>query len=601
MNEAIQRLVAGDSLYTLFQPIIDGATREPIGHEALTRGPEGALEQPAALIAAAASAGLSIALERRCLESALRSYRTLQLQGRLFLNLLPRNLLDWKDLAAWLEQQLVIHAIDAHDIVLEITEHGLTEDEMLLANAVAPLRALGCDIAIDDLGAGSSGLKTWAAIRPDYVKVDRYFVAGIEQDAVRGEILRSVVDMGRVTGSRVIAEGIENREQYALLLELGVDYLQGFLLGRPQRVPAGNSAVLGGLETIVGGAPADCAEDLVLPIPGIAANTLVGEVVEIFRTNSEWTALAVLEGEKPVGLVYRDELLIFLSRPLHPEIYNRKPVSTVMTRETVQVEARARLDQVSRVVTARGARPQRDDFIITRNGLYVGLGRTFDLLRQITTQQIQAARHSNPLTGLPGNREIHRHLSQWLARRRHFVACHLDLDHFKAFNDAYGYARGDQVLLHVSQVLCQIARPRVDFVGHVGGDDFVFLLRSQDWTLRLITLIEELSASLINFHSSEHREAGGHVGVERDGTRRHFPLLSASIAAFEVDGTQATTAETIAENLRVTKTLAKAKPGCTCVLAVGDRVVDLVSRSESVVSGSFRTSESNTLPRRSRG
>jgi diguanylate cyclase (GGDEF)-like protein len=601
MNEAIQRLVSGDALYTLFQPIIDGATREPIGYEALTRGPEGALEQPVALIAAAAPAGLSIALERRCLESALSSYRNLQLQGRLFLNLLPQNLLDWKDLAAWLEQQLIACGIDANDIVLEVTEHGLTEDEVRLANAVAPLRALGCDIAIDDLGAGSSGLKTWAAIRPDYVKVDRYFVAGIEQDAVRGEILRSVVDMGRVTGSRVIAEGVENREQYSLLLELGVDYLQGYLLGRPQRVPAGNAAVLNALETIAVGVPADCAEDLVLPIPGIAASTPVGEVVETFRANPEWTALAVLEGEKPVGLVYRDELLIFLSRPLHPEIYNRKPVTTVMTRETVQVEVRARLDQVSRVVTGRGARPQRDDFIITRNGLYVGLGRTFDLLRQITAQQIQAARHSNPLTGLPGNREIHRHLSQWLARRRHFVACHLDLDHFKAFNDAYGYARGDQVLLHVSQVLSQIARPRVDFVGHVGGDDFVFLLRSQDWALRLVALIEELSASLLNFHSSEHREAGGHVGVDRDGTRRQFPLLSASIAAFEVDGTQAITADVIAENLRVTKTLAKAKPGCACLLAVGDRVVDLVSRCESVVSDSYRKSESNIFPRRSQG
>jgi diguanylate cyclase (GGDEF)-like protein len=451
---------------------------------------------------------------------------------------------------------------------------------MLLAGAVAPLRALGCDIAIDDLGAGSSGLKTWAAIRPDYVKVDRYFVAGIEQDAVRGEILRSVVDMGRVTGCRVIAEGIENREQYALLLELGVDYMQGYLLGRPQRVPGGNSAVLCGLETITPGPTADCAEHLVLPIPGLPANTPVGEVVELFRANSGWTALAVLDGQRPVGLVYRDELLIFLSRPLHPELYNRKPVSSVMTRETVQVEARARLDQVSRVVTARSARPQRDDFIITRNGLYLGLGRTFDLLRQITTQQIQAARHSNPLTGLPGNREIQRHLSQWVARRRHFVACHLDLDHFKAFNDAYGYARGDQVLLHVSQVITQIVRPRVDFAGHVGGDDFVFLMRSQDWTLRLITIIEELAASLINFHSMEHREAGGLVGLDRDGTTRHFPLLSASIAAFEIDGNSMVTTENIAETLRQTKALAKAKAGCTCLLAAGDRIIDLVSRTE---------------------
>jgi diguanylate cyclase (GGDEF)-like protein len=580
MNEAIQGLVAGDALYTLFQPIIDGATREPIGHEALTRGPEGPLELPSALIAAAAAAGLSIPLERRCLESALHSYRALRLEGRLFLNLLPQTLLDWTQLADWLGAALAANQIDPHDVVLEVTEHGLTEDEALLAAAVAPLRALGCDIAIDDLGAGSSGLKTWAAIRPDYVKVDRYFVAGIEQDAVRAEILRSVVDMGRVTGCRVIAEGIENREQYAILLELGVDYLQGYLLGRPQRVPGGNSAVLGGLETITVGPTADCAEHLVLPIPGVAANTQVGDVVDIFRANPEWTALAVLESERPIGLVYRDELLIFLSRPLHPEIYNRKPISSVMTRETVQVEARARLDQVSRVVTARSARPQRDDFIITRNGLYLGLGRTFDLLRQITAQQIQAARHSNPLTGLPGNREIQRHLSQWLARRRHFVACHLDLDHFKPFNDAYGYARGDQVLLHVSQVITQIVRPRVDFVGHVGGDDFIFLLRSQDWTLRLIALIEELAASLVNFHSSEHREAGGLVGVDRDGTTRRFPLLSASIAAFEIDGSNVVTSDIIAESLRRTKALAKAKPGCTCLLAAGDRVIDLVSRVE---------------------
>jgi diguanylate cyclase (GGDEF)-like protein len=394
--------------------------------------------------------------------------------------------------------------------------------------------------------------------------------------------------MGRVTGCRVIAEGIENREQYALLLELGVDYLQGYLLGRPERVPSSNAAVLRGLETISIGPSADCAEDLVLPIPGIPGATTVGEVVEIFRANAGWTALAVLDAERPIGLVYRDELLIFLSRPLHPEIYNRKPVSSVMTRETVQVEARARLEQVSRVVTARNARPQRDDFIITRNGLYLGLGRTFDLLRQITAQQIQAARHCNPLTGLPGNREIQRHLSQWLARRRHFVACHLDLDHFKAFNDAYGYACGDQVLLHVSQVITQIVRPRVDFVGHVGGDDFVFLLRSQDWTLRLIAIIEELAASLVNFHSAEHREAGGHVGVDRDGATRQFSLLSASIAAFEVDGSRMATAEVVAESLRQTKALAKARPGCSCLLAAGDRVIDLVSRAEPVERAAAR-------------
>ena len=134
--------------------------------------------------------------------------------------------------------------------------------------------------------------------------------------------------------------------------------------------------------------------------------------------------------------------------------------------------------------------------------------------------------------------------------------------------------------MHVSQVISQIVRPRVDFVGHVGGDDFVFLLRSQDWTLRLIAITEELAASLVNFHSGEHREAGGLVGLDRDGTTRRFPLLSASIAAFEIDGSSIITPEIIAESLRQTKALAKAKAGCTCLLAAGDRVIDIASRAE---------------------
>jgi diguanylate cyclase (GGDEF)-like protein len=578
MADAIQRLISGGGLQTLFQPIIDGATREAIGYEALTRGPQDSpFNSPAALIGAAAAAGLGIQLERACMESAIRSFRVRRLGGRLFLNVLPQTLLDWSDFAEWLGIELRACRIDPHDVVLELTEHGLTEDEGLLAAAVAPLRAFGCDMAIDDLGAGSSGLKTWSAIRPEYVKVDRYFVAGIEQDAVRSEILRLVVDMGRVTGCRVIAEGIENREQYALVLELGVDYLQGYLLGRPQTVPQVEAAVLSTLGMVTPGATADCAEHLAIPVPGISVAMPVAEVVQLFRQHSAWTALPVLENNRPVGLVHRDELLIFLSRPLHPEVYNRKPVSSVMTREAIQIDARARLDQVSRLVTARSELRQRDDFIITRNGLYLGLGRTIDLLKQITAQQIQTAKQSNPLTGLPGNREIQTHLSQWLACRRAFVACHLDLDHFKAFNDAYGYARGDQVLLYVAQVITRTVRPRVDFVGHVGGDDFVFLLRSQDWSVRLTALVEELAASLVTFHSSEHRKAGGLDGVERDGTQRRFPLLGASIAAVEVDGESSVTAEVVAERLRQTKALAKAKAGCTCLLAVGERVVDLLN------------------------
>jgi GGDEF domain-containing protein len=129
--------------------------------------------------------------------------------------------------------------------------------------------------------------------------------------------------------------------------------------------------------------------------------------------------------------------------------------------------------------------------------------------------------------------------------------------------------------MHVAQVVTHAARPRVDFVGHVGGDDFVFFMRSQDWSLRLTAIVEELQASLVNFHSKEHRRAGGLDGVDRDGVERRFPLLSASIAAVEIDGRKPITAEEVADALQVTKRAAKAKPGCSCMLAAGAEITDL--------------------------
>src|SRR5579864_2180705 len=98
MADALRTLLASGGLHTVFQPILEGATREPIGYEALTRGPAGhELDSPLALIAAAALSGMSMELERACIGCALGSFRQLRLKGRLFLNVLPQTLVDWPD------------------------------------------------------------------------------------------------------------------------------------------------------------------------------------------------------------------------------------------------------------------------------------------------------------------------------------------------------------------------------------------------------------------------------------------------------------------------------------------------------------------------
>jgi diguanylate cyclase (GGDEF)-like protein len=575
MSSDVRALIQREQIHSLFQPILDGSTGEPIGFEALSRGPANSpLHTPDALFAAALQAGCLQELERACTRSAIRSFAELDIQGRLFLNMLPETLLGWPQFPDWLAERLGMANVDAHCVVLELTEHGSVQHESELAAAIRPLRRMGCDIAIDDLGAGSSGLKTWSALRPEFVKVDRYFVAGIEEDPVRGEILRSVVEMARATGSQVVAEGIEIQQQLNLVLELGVDYVQGFLFGQPQSTPRTSGSAFPQQRTLPG-LSADCAEHLALSIPPVSSTALVSAAVEMFRRNRAWRALAVVDSTKPIGLVRRDELLVLISRPLHPEIYNRKPVTAVMDTTAVQIDGRARLDQVSRMVTGQQAR-QQEDFIITRAGRYLGLGRSIDLLRQITAQQIQMAKQANPLTGLPGNREIQAHLGQLVNRRRTFIACHLDLDNFKPFNDTYGYQQGDQVLLHVATAILRNIRPRMDFVGHIGGDDYVLLLRSRDWSIRLLSILEDLAVTLVNFHSAEHRQAGHIMAHGRDGALSRFPLLSVSIAAVEVAAAPGTTLDSVAEELRRTKATAKARSGCSCVLSKEGQMIDLL-------------------------
>src|SRR5579883_557630 len=119
-EDAIHKAISERALRTLFQPIVDGETRTVIGYEALTRGLHAGLESPITLIEHARRHGLTLALERACIETALSAFHALQIEGRLFLNLLPQTLLEWDSLADWLGSRLEAVRIDAHDVVLEI-------------------------------------------------------------------------------------------------------------------------------------------------------------------------------------------------------------------------------------------------------------------------------------------------------------------------------------------------------------------------------------------------------------------------------------------------------------------------------------------------
>lgn len=531
---ALSSILTHSDLHSLFQPIVSLSDRRILGYEALTRGPSNsALHSPLSLFAVARQAGRLSELELACRESACRRFSQQQLEGKLFLNISPESLLEASHPPGRTLQLLQRYGIPPSRVVIELTEQTPTDDFGLLYNALYHYRDMGFSIALDDLGAGYSSLRLWSELRPDYVKIDRHFIDGIHQDAVKREFVGSMLQMAKASRALVIAEGIELQEELAVLIDMGVELVQGYLLCRPQEFPPRDARAL---LPKIDPAAANFVEEtsdlsaLLNEQPAVVQTTPTATVLEAFRKQANLNSLAVLdEQHQPIGIVHRHSLSDVLLKPFATELYARKPISRLMSDDFLAVELSQSLQQVSRLITSRARQRIEEDFIIMQNGAYLGLGRVIDVLKLITELKIQQARYANPLTLLPGNVPIQQCLTRLLQQGRESMICYVDIDSFKPFNDIYGYGRGDEVLLCLAQCLNDRIDPSRDFVGHIGGDDFLMVLGSDDWRKRLNMLLEDFQNQCRRFYRAEHLEAGCFVALNRQGHRQEFPLLSLSI------------------------------------------------------------------------
>ncbi|MGA4637067.1 bifunctional diguanylate cyclase/phosphodiesterase [Pseudomonas solani] len=530
---ALGQILAHGDLNSLFQPIISLSERRILGYEALTRGPSNSpLHSPVTLFAVARHAGRLSELEMACRKRACTRFHELKLDGKLFLNVSPESLLDPAHQPGRTLQLLQSFGIPPSQVVIELTEHAPTEDFGLLDTALHHYRAMGFSIALDDLGAGYSSLRLWSELRPDYVKIDRHFIDGIHQDAVKREFVGSILKMAKASRAQVIAEGIELPEELAVLAEMGLDLVQGYLLCRPQEQPPRDARpLLPQLEST--STLADDGSDLQALLNEQAAvdqNTPIAVVLEAFRAQANLNSLAVIDAQQqPVGIVHRHLLSDALLKPFATDLFARKPISRLMSDDFLAVELSQSLQRVSRLLTSRARQRIEEDFIIVSEGRYLGLGRVIDVLKLITEMKIQQARHANPLTLLPGNVPIQQCLARLLQQSRPAMVCYVDIDSFKPFNDLYGYAKGDEVLLCLAQCLNERVDPARDFVGHIGGDDFMLVLGSEDWRAKLNYLLEDFQGQCRRFYRNDHLQAGCFIAHNRRGEREEFPLLSLSI------------------------------------------------------------------------
>ena len=238
MNESgeLKMILENELITPVYQPIVALKNGEVFAYEALSRGPAGSpLHPPDALFALAEEEQCLWQLDYLCRSMAIRNVENALGDKKLFLNVDARILYDQDFHQGTTAKFLQQCGLDKGDIVFEISEKTTVNDYKSFCSVLENYQCQHYKIAIDDVGAGYSGLNLLAQIAPQFIKLDIGLIKDIDKNHVRRAIVKALVGFARSAGIKTIAEGIERKEELNVLVELGVDYGQGFLLGRPNQ------------------------------------------------------------------------------------------------------------------------------------------------------------------------------------------------------------------------------------------------------------------------------------------------------------------------------------------------------------------------------
>lgn len=553
-------LMRGDGLYPVFQPIVALCDGSIYSHEALIRGPVGtALAGPDALLAAAARESMNFEFENVCVAVALKRWGNLGQSGRLFVNVSAAVLVEClTHFGREALVQLVLgFGVLPRMLVLEITEYERVDDMDALANIVSDIRSAGVALALDDFGDGRSSLRLWAQLKPEIVKIDKYFTKDISQHADKLKTIQALQQIAGIFNTELVAEGIETEADLRVLRDLGITYGQGYLLGRPATQPREQIEMVAlnvmrdprvavFPELTRASQVGQIRRSAVIEAPCVGLATTNNELAALFLSHKDLHGLAVVDGIRPVGIINRSRFMNEYSKLYYREVSGRKTCLKHINFEPRLIEREHNVEELIGILTSDDQRYLTDGFIVTHNGRYIGLGTGDQLVRSVTEKRVEAARHANPLTFLPGNVPISLHIERLLKSGVEFVACYADLNNFKPFNDQYGYWRGDEMIRLVARLALSHCDPQRDFVGHVGGDDFIILYQSSDWQLQCEQIVSEFASCAIDLFDSSAREAGGIHAEDRHGVSRFFPLTTISIGAVTINRDDYFNAEQVA-------------------------------------------------------
>jgi diguanylate cyclase (GGDEF)-like protein len=528
-----------DRLDYAFQPIVGVGTGNTYGFEALLRG-TAALGFPsiAAFFDSAYAEGILFGVETALRFKAIERYLTIAnaTHYRLFCNVDNRifEVPDYRpDVTI---NYLRNKGIDPRFLCIEISEAHSLQSSYAMDQIAGFRQKHGLYVAIDDFGIGYSGLQMLYRCSPDLLKIDRFFTDGIAHEQRKRLFVRSTVQLAHTLGIGIIAEGVETIDDYRICCELGVTYIQGYFLAKPTldisslsaHYPLPTPTIRAG----VGHAPS-ALERTMVSIPILDAALGLPGVLDAFSKSPE-CALVIITGHggEPLGLVRERDAGSVLYNPFGHALLKNKGLDQRIGSYLKPCPAVDINTGISALVDSYVASGGDEGVIITQDRRAIGFLPARTVLGLVAEHNIALAQDQNPLTGLPGNRVVLERLQDAIDDDNHdHAVIYFDFDHFKPFNDRFGFHVGDRAILLFADTLRSTGAPVEPQLGHLGGDDFLIILRdtpkneASAWAQRVR---HSFQLAAMSFFSSEEQRQGFFIGVGRDGIERPFPLLTTS-------------------------------------------------------------------------